>query len=231
MKISLFVSFFILFCAVQTFSQTTAPESDYQFWNEVQLTFPLIKEKDSKGKEIDKLSFFLVGNLRIGQNLRRFVDERIGFGFDYKLNKNVSFTSNYLYAAAQPSRNRREFESRLRFAATLEKKFEKFSVKDRNLFEYRIRNSRANSSRYRNRLTFAFPVQKEKKEIFTPFVSNEIFYDFSQKNFSRNEFSAGITKKLSGNLTTDVFYLWRRNRGSVLRNVNVVCVNLKIRID
>ena len=232
MKISPFVTLItILLFSVQIYSQIIPPKSDFQEWNEVQISFPLIKKKDEKGKEFDKLSFFLVGNLRFGQNLRHFVDERIGFGFDLKLNKNVSFTSGYLFSAAQPYKNRREFESRLRFAVNLEKKFPKFSIKDRNLVEYRIRNSRPDSTRYRNRITFAYPILREKKEFFAPFVSNEIYYDFSQKHINRNEVSLGISRKISNNLSTDLFYLWRKNRGNILTNVNVIGANFKIRID
>jgi hypothetical protein len=232
MKIFRFAALFTIFlCSIQIFSQTVPPESDVQAWSEVQLTFPVIKKKDEKGKEFDQLTFFLVGNLRFGQNLRHFVDERIGFGLDFRVNKNLSLTSAYLYIAAQPLKNRREFENRLRLAATVEKKFRRFSLKDRNLFEYRIRNSRSDSTRYRNRLTFAFPVLKNDKEIFSPFAANEIYYDFSTKNVTRNEVSAGISRKINSNVSTDIFYLWRRNRGNVLTNVNVIGANLKIRID
>lgn len=213
------------------FSQNTPPITDVQVWNETTVTVPLIKKKDSKGKETEKLSVFFNGVLRVGRNVSHFVDERVGFGFEYKFNKYVSFTPAYLYVAAQPFQGRRDFESRLRFSVNLEKKFKNFSVRDRNMIEYRFRNSRANSTRYRNKLQFNIPVMRDKKELFTPFIADEVYYDFREKEWTRNEFSAGISKKINKNFTMDFFYLFRNTQGTSLKYVNAFGVNLKIKID
>lgn len=223
--------FLIALFNAAVFSQTTPPESDFQFWNETQLQFPLVKKKDKSGKEIEKISFLITGTLRFGRNWTRFVDERIGFGFDFKVNKYLSLSPAYLYRAEQPYGNRKGFEHRLRFSATLENKWKKFSLKDRNLVEYRLRNSRADSVRYRNKLTLNVPVLKDKKEIFSPFVADEVYYDFHEKEWTRNELSFGITKKFTPKFSADFFYLWRRDRGNILRNINVLGVNFKIKID
>jgi hypothetical protein len=215
----------VLVSKVNLFSQTP-PETDVQFWNETTITIPLVKKKES-----DKLSLFFNGVLRFGDNVSRPVDERIGFGFDYKINKYLGFSPSYLYVAAQPVRGRREYESRLRFAVNLEKKFKKFSLRDRNLIEFRLRNSRSNSTRYRNKLQLNYPVLKAGKEYFTPFVSDEVYYDFQARAWTRNDFSAGLSKKLNKNLSADFFYLLRNNRGNTLKYVNIFGVNLKIKID
>lgn len=227
-----FLIFTVLFIAstVRIFSQSPAPTDDVQFWNETTLTIPLIKRKDDKGKEIEKFSMFFNGILRVGRNVSRPVDERIGFGFDYKLNKFISFTTAYLYVAAQPFRGRKEYENRLRFAVTLENKFKKFSIRDRNLIEYRIRNSRADSTRYRNKFQFNYPFLKAGKELFTPFAADEIYYDFHEKEFTRNEFSVGITKKFKPNFSADFFFMLRNNRGTILKYVNIFGINLKFKI-
>lgn len=229
-KIAAIPLLLLTFCFTAVYSQTTLPESDFQFWNETQLIFPIAKKTDKNEKKTDRLNFFIVGNLRFGQNWKHFVDERAGFGFDFKLNRNVTLSTSYLYRAGQPYRNRKEFENRLRFYITLEKKFENFSVKDRNMIEYRSRHFRANSTRYRNKLSFSYPVKNENKEIFSPFVANEVFYDLTEKEFIRNEFSAGITKKFNSSASADFFYLWQRNKGLVLRNVNALGINLKFRM-
>jgi hypothetical protein len=75
------------------------------------------------------------------------------------------------------------------------------------------------------------PVKRNEKEIFAPFVGDEVFYDFSAKEFSRNEFSAGISKKFSPVYSADFYYLLQKNRGNVLRTLNVFGINLKIKID
>jgi len=229
----LFPLLFTVFCCFSSaLSQTPATDAaDFQFWNETQLIFPLVKTKDDSGKTTDKLSLFLNGNLRVGRNIRRLVDERIGFGFDYKHNKYVSFTPSYLYVAQQLAAGVKQYESRLRFAVNLENSWRKFSVGDRNLVEYRFRNNNSDSLRYRNRLRFLYPVKKDKKELFVPFVANEIFYDFQAETFSRNEFSVGLSRKLNSNAAADFFYLLRTNKSGSPKRLNVFGVNLKIRID
>jgi len=222
----------LFLCSVPGLSQTASDNNnDIQFWNETQVVFPVVKKKDASGKTVEKLSFFLNGNLRFGQNIRHFADERIGLGFTYRQNKYLTFTPSYIYIAQQPAPGRRAFESRLRFAVGIENRRKKFSVDDRNLIEYRFRNNSANSVRYRNKLRVVYPVKKNDKELFAPFVADEVFYDFRAKAFSRNEFSFGITRRLSPAVSADFFYLGQVNKTGSPRNLNVIGVNLKIKLD
>ncbi|HEX6280491.1 MAG TPA: DUF2490 domain-containing protein [Pyrinomonadaceae bacterium] len=228
----LFVLVFFLTTAVTPIlGQTAEPDSDFQVWNETALIFPVVKTKDASGKESDKLSLIVFGSIRLGQNRLFPVDARVGTGFDLKLNKYWSFSPTYVYRRGEPLRNRKEFEHRLRFDVTVGHKWKNFSLKDRSRYEYRIRNSRSDSSRYRNKFTFAFPVRSEGKEIFSPYVSDEVYYDFTAKEFSTNEISAGISRKLSSNTSADFYWLRRDFRSGQIRHFNAVGVNLKIRID
>ncbi len=183
------------------------------------------------GETTDKLSLFLNGNLRVGRNISHLVDERIGFGFDYKHNKYVSFTPSYLFIAQQPAAGIKQYESRLRFAVNFENSWKKFSIDDRNLLEYRFRSNSADAVRYRNRLRFLYPIKKDKNELFVPFAANEIFYDFKESTFSRNEFSVGLNRKLNPNVTTEFFYLLQINKSGSPKQLNVFGVNLKIIVD
>ncbi|MEZ5426198.1 MAG: DUF2490 domain-containing protein [Pyrinomonadaceae bacterium] len=222
----------ILFFSHGVFSQNPPPEADVQFWNETSLTFPLLKTTDGKGKKSNRIEGFITGNLRIGQNIQHFVDERIGGGINYIINKNFSASVSYLYIAEQPYKGaRRGFENRLRFDFNAEKKWKSFSLKDRNRIEYRIRNSRSDSTRYRNKIQLKVPINRDGSEIVTPFVATEPFYDFSQSKWSRNEFSAGISKKLHKTLTAEFFYMLQTNTGTVLKRRNIVGANLKFKID
>lgn len=214
---------FIILIAISVKAQS-APERDTQFWNETTVSIP-IKNTD------DKLSVFISGTLRMGQNVRHFVDERIGAGFEYKFNKNISYSSSYLYRAGQPLKNRKEYEHRVRFDLSLENKWKNFSLKDRNRVEYRIRHSRSDSVRYRNKIQLKIPVKKDGKELFAPFIADEPYYEFSVKKFTRNEFSAGISKKFSKNFSADFFYMLQNNRGNSFKYVNIGGVNLKFTVD
>ena len=228
MKFSIFI-FCIFTFSFNNFGQT-APKEDINIRSDVSLTFPLIKSTDKKGKKFDRLTFTVTGTLRFFDNASRLADERIGASFTYRLNKNVSFIPEYIYRANQPVRGRRDFESRVRFAAVFENKWKKFSITDRNMLEYRIRNSRPNSFRYRNKLRFNYPILKENKEIITPFVSNEPFYDFSINKFSHNELFAGFSKKFNKNLTAEFYYLLINDRSNP-KLVNGFGMNFKFRIE
>lgn len=231
MKTIFFVVTTIFFLSLTTFSQSTPPTKDWQFWNETIISFPLIKKTGKDQKSTDKLSFFIIGNVRTGQNFRHFTDERIGFGFDYVVNKHVTISPNYIYRAGQTFKNQKDYENRPRLDVTLEQKWKNVVLKNRNRIEYRFRNSRADQTRYRNRLLLLFPVRKENKEIFAPFVSTEPFIDLKEKHITRNELFVGINKKLAPNITADFFYVWQRNRGNTLKDVNGLGVNFRFRID
>lgn len=218
--------------STSAFSQDPPPEDDVQFWNETSVSFPLLKTTDEAGKKETKLEGFISGNLRVGQNIRHFTDERIGFGIKYKINKYFSATSSYLYAAEQAYKGARNgYEHRLRFDFEAEKKWKRFSLKDRNRIEYRIRNSRSDSTRYRNKIQLKLPVKNDGREIVTPFIANEVYYDFSKSEWSRNELSGGISKKVHNNLTMELFYMLQNNTGRVLKRRDVIGLNLKFKID
>lgn len=207
------------------------PDSDFQVWHETTVSVPVVKTKDSSGKETDKLSLLLLGTLRLGQNRLFPVDMRVGAGFDLKINRYLSFTPTYVYRRGEPFRNITELEHRVRFDVTVGHKWKRFSIRDRNRIEYRFRHSRRNSVRYRNKPTFSFPITHKEKEIFSPFVANEIYYDFTAKEFTTNEFTVGITRKLSKNASADIFYVRRDFLTGPFSHLNGVGVNLKFRID
>lgn len=223
----------IFIFTLNAFSQTNPNDHDTQFWNETSISFPLFKVKDKNGKETEKLSGFINGNLRIGQNVKHFVDERIGVGLDYKINEYLSLSPSYLYRAGQPTKNRKEYEHRVRLDLNIEKKWKYFSIKDRNRIEYRIRHSRADTTRYRNKLQLKVPIKYgDGKELFTPFIADEPYYDFREDSWFRNEFSAGVSKKLTKSTTAEVFYMLQNNKNATtLKKLDIIGVNLKFKID
>lgn len=223
---------FIAFTAFSAAVHGQEPnEGDIQVWNETKVYFPSITKTDKDGNKKKVITPFVMGTLRIGQDVRHFVSERIGFGFDVPINKYFKFTPSYYYIAEQPIKNAKSFEHRLRFEVTGEKKWKTFSISDRNRVEYRIRHSRGDSVRYRNKFKLKVPVKNEGKEMFSVFAATEPFYDFRAKEFSRNELSGGIEKKFTKNASAEFFYMLQNNTGSRLRNVNIVGVNLKFTID
>ncbi len=206
-------------------------ETDGQFWNETKLYLPSFEVTEDDGSKRKVATPFIMGTIRIGQNFRHFVSERIGFGVDIPINKNWKFTPSYYYIAEQPVRNSRSFEHRLRFEVTGEKKWKNLSISDRNRIEYRIRHNRGDSVRYRNKFKVKIPVRHNDNELFSVFVADEPFYDFRAKEFSRNEFSAGVEKKFTPKASAEFFYMLQSNTGSRLKSVNIAGINLKFTID
>ncbi len=216
--------------AVGSLGQSTPADTDFQIWHETTFSRPVIKRKDSNGKSFDRLSLLMITSLRLGQNRLAAIDERIGGGFDLALNKHFSVSPTYLFIASQPARGRREFEHRMRFDVTYNHKFKNFAIKNRNRVEYRVRNSRSDSVRYRNKLTLSVPINRNGAELFTPFISNEPYYDFSAGEWSRNDLSPGIAKKFTDKLSGEFFYTWRKNRSGRPGDVHAVGFNLKVKL-
>lgn len=232
MKHKLILAIFLILASSVFVIGQEPDEGDIQFWNETKVYFKPIKREGKDGKKETFIAPHLIGAFRIGQDVRHFVTERIGFGADITLNKYFKFTPSYLYIAEQATRNKKSFEHRVRFDLNASKKWTSVGLSNRNRVEHRIRNSKADSTRYRNRTKLEYFLRDEdKKEIVTPFVSVEPHYDFSKKEWSRNEFAVGVAKKINSNLSTEFFYLLQTNTGNTLKRVNAFGVNLKITID
>ncbi|HRH42368.1 MAG TPA: hypothetical protein PKY82_12140, partial [Pyrinomonadaceae bacterium] len=99
MKFSLLI--FLALFTYPAFAQNL-PQTDNQWWNDITVTKPLIKTKDKKGKEFERLSVFFNGTLRFGDKFNTNIDERVGFGFDIKVNHFLTLTPSYLYRSNRP---------------------------------------------------------------------------------------------------------------------------------
>ncbi len=182
-------------------SSITAPENDTQLWTDVQVIKPIVK---------DKIDLLLTGTFRLGRNITHPVDERIAIAIDFKVSKYFKFTPGYLYQAAQPFAGRKTYENRLMLAGTVEYEWKnKITLKDRNMIERRLRNSQADSTRYRNqlRIDVPFSVISAKGNKYKFFVADEVFYDWSVNAWTRKRFSVGINRKFKDRYTGEIFYL------------------------
>ena len=202
-----------------TQAQTSVPKADTQSWNDVQLTVPLSK----------KVDFLVQGTLRIGGNLTTAVDERWGFGFNYKAWKYVTLNELYFHREAKPPNGRQEHEDRLTLGATLRVPVKKFTLIDRNWFERRWRSPQVEAWRYRNRFQLEHPF-KIRKAKFTWFISEEPFYDWSQHDWVRNRFGVGASHVFNKHFTGDL-YVMRQNDGRTRPgDVNIIGTVLRFRM-
>ena len=192
----------ILLCAfVTAIAQTRVPKSDVQSWTDIQLTVPVNK----------KVDLLIQGTLRFGGNITAPVDERWGFGFNYKLQKYVTLNELYFHREAKPPNGRQEREDRFTVGATLRKPIGKFALVDRNWFERRWRAPQVDAWRYRNRVQLEHPFEINKAK-FTGYVSDEVFYDWSLHDWVRNRFAIGANHAFNKHFTLDL-YVMRQNDG------------------
>ncbi len=217
----------ILFCSSFTYSQTPVKDSVFQSWNEVQLILPVVTRKDAKGKNFDRATASFNGVLRIGRKNLDFLDNRIGVTIDFRVNKYVSMVTGALYRKDELAVNRRNFETRFNIGAVFSKTWRGFTFRDRNMYEHRFRNSRSDTNLYRQRFQVSYPIKREKKDFFAPFISEEGYYDLRLCKWVQNEFFVGVTRKINPKTSIDLAYIHSDNQ---LVNVNGVSINLKIRL-
>ncbi len=230
MKTLLIASICLLISPIALLSQTTPNQTEFNIWNDISLTIPLVKEDDKNGKSVDKISANVYTTLRFGRDNLRFVDERIGVGIKYRINKYISLAPDVFYRGTQPFAGNKSYETRVRFAVNVQNKWSKFSLVDRNQIEYRFRNSKKNDVRYKNRLRLNVPIKREKKEVVTFFTSDEPYYNLTTNKVTRNELLIGLAKKFNKNFSSDFYYVWAQDRGFP-KIVHGVGISLKFRID
>lgn len=205
MKIYLLIATVLIFtclCSIGSGqSIPPAPTDDTQLWNDLQVSVPLHKNVD----------LIFTGTFRLGHGLSHPVSERGAVSIAIKANKFLTFETGYLYEANQPSKGRKNYSSNLIFAGTLKFPVRKFTVSNRNWVERRFRNSRIDSTRYRNRLRLEHPIVAGNTK-FNAFASNEVFYDWTLRKWARNRFAVGANKKLTERLTGEIYYM-RQNDG------------------
>lgn len=121
--------------------QEPQPESDFQSWNDIQLTVPINKDLDLYGAL----------TARLGKNVTRLNDGRAAVGIAWKTNKSVTIMPFYWFIRARNSNSQFRNEHRLNLRATIRFPVGKFFGVHRSTYEYRIREP-LNSWRYRGLL-------------------------------------------------------------------------------
>jgi len=200
-------------------SAQSVDRTDNQQWTDVQLAVPVTKNFD----------FNILGTLRLGRDISRPVDERVGAGFTWKIGKYWQVSPNYLHIGMQPFRGRKVWENRLSLPVTLRFNVNKFRLSDRNLIERRLRNSGARSTRYRNRFQVEHPVG-DKEWNLSLYVADEVFYDWSIDRWVRNRFTIGASKVFNKHFTQDFYYLRQNDGVSVPGDLNVIGTTLRFRL-
>jgi hypothetical protein len=209
----------LLTLAVPSTRAQLVDETDNQQWTEVQLAVPLTKTVD----------FNLLGVLRLGRDISRPVDERIGVAFTFRVGQYLSVQPAYLYIGMQPFEGRRVWENRLVLPITVRFPLGKFRISDRNQFERRIRRPGINSTRYRNKLQVEHPFGPKKLKL-SAFIADEVFYDWSVDHWVRNRIQFGVTRVFNEHFTGDLWYIRQNDGRSIPGDLNVIGTTLRFRL-
>lgn len=200
-------------------AQAILDRTDNQIWNDVQLAIPVTKQFD----------FHLLGALRIGRDMTHPVDERVGAGFNVRLGNHVTVSPHYLHIGMQPFARRRLWENRLVLPVQVQFKVGKFTFRDRNQIDHRIRNSGIKTTRYRNRLLIEHPIGPADLGLSFS-IGDEVFYDWAVDRWVRNRFAVGVTKVFNKHFSQDFFYLRQNDGVSVPGDLNVIGTALRFRL-
>lgn len=205
-----FLSFFIfLICTIAVSAQTTIYKTDFQLWNDTQFIFPLNKKKDLTA------TVWVFG--RFGNTVKTVTDARIGGLINKKINKNLTVSAGYLYRYSNATFTQKRYESRYLGIATATLPLgKKFTLVNRNMYQYEDRNSRPDASVVRSRFWLKREITVAKKKI-EPFVSFEPFYDFRLKNFARYRTQVGFSHKLNAKFSADYYYVRQDETGNGTR--------------
>lgn len=133
----------------------------------------------------------------------------LGPFFDVVLSKHLTATAGYLFVGLPRTGNGHTANVPLA-AITLRQSLRRLQLSDRNRAE-RLIGLTHDPIRYRNKLVLNLPLARER---WLPFLSDEVFYDFSQSAWTQNRFQAGLGRELNERLRLDGFYLERNVRNS-----------------
>lgn len=193
--------------------------TDNQQWTDVQFAIPVTKTID----------FNLLGTLRLGRDIHRPVDERVGVGFTFRFGKYVSVSPSFLNIAMQPIPQRRIWENRLSLPVQVRFDVGRFRLTERNLLERRMRNSGQKANRYRNKFQIEHPIGAKNLQL-SLFLADEVFYDWFVNRWVRNRFSLGVIKVFNKHFTEDLYYLRQNDGVSIPGDLNVIGTTLRFRL-
>lgn len=214
----------VITISIPAFSQTTYP-TDFQIWNDTQFIVPLNKKKDVNAV------IWVFG--RFGNNVQTTTDARIGGLITKKINNYVTVGGGYLYRYSNPTFRQKRYEGRYLGLATFTiplSKDKKWTLVNRNLYQYESRYSRPNATVLRSRLWLKREVTIAKKKI-EPFVSFEPFYDTRLKDFARFRTQAGFSHKFNQKFSADFYYVRQNETGDRTRPGTLNGVGSSFRIN
>lgn len=200
---------------VATLVAKSAQGADVQMWNEVDLSASLMSRINITIPLVIRDSFNLANPQLYGA----------GAIVDVALTKYLSISGGYLFVGLPHIGPGYNVNVPLA-ALTLHHRIGRFRVGDRNRWE-QLRGLPGSPVRYRNKLLLDLPLDSGR---WTPFVSDEMFWDDSQSAWTQNRFEVGVGRELTARLRLDSFFLERTDLEKSANNVHAIGLALEIHI-
>jgi hypothetical protein len=202
----------LLSLVIATSLANAARAADTQLWSEVDLlaspssgirfTFPLVMRNS-----------FDLANPQLGG---------AGCIVDFSVTKDLTVTAGYLFVGL-PNTGK-GYESNIPLAAiTIRHKLGRLELSDRNRAEelFGLPNS---PIRYRNKVSVDLPLASGR---WIPFVTNEIFYDFSVSKWTQDRLQLGLGMRLNPHVKLNTFFLLRSDLQAKANDVHALGLMLE----
>jgi hypothetical protein len=212
---SLQITLFLLFQLAGT--PLAVARDDWQYWNEFQFKYSVRED----------LTLRLKTEQRLRDDFSALFLTNFEVGLLFKPNEHLEFGPLYKFEHEKSSSGKRTDENRVSFEGTIKWKLVDFGFANRHRISFRNISGKE-SWRYRTRLKISRPINILNTSI-TPFVSNELFYDFVPERFNQNRFDIGFSKKLYKHLEPKIYYRLRsKYSGNEWLEVNIIGTELSI---
>lgn len=194
-------------------------DEGFQFWTTASASIDVNKDWKAKFEE----------ELRLGDDGGNLYYQHSDLGFTYtSLAKWIDLGLNYRQIFEKDGRGEWRQENQPHFNVTLKTQLFEFNLSNRSRLEYRDRENREDTWRYRNKVTVKFPLEMTPLKL-QPYVADEIFINFDKEDFNRNRFYCGFSLKCSKHIQGEAYYLWQSSEsGGEWKDVDALGVNIKV---
>lgn len=209
----------MLFITVGIDAQRQSDDTDFESFNDLQLTAPMSRNVD----------FFTAVATRFAGNVHRFNDGRFALGVTWKPHKRLQVTPFYWNIQARNTAGSFRQEHRLNLRTVYRIDTPKFSLVHRSTGEIRLRNS-GNTWRYRAALFLEKDVPPKFLKQSKLIIGDEVFYDSATGRFSRNRISLGVARQLTKKLGVELTFMHQNDGYAHPGDLNVVWLSWRVRL-
>lgn len=160
-----------------------------------------------KHKLNDKFDLFFTPELRLKEDMGDLYYYHVRAGSTFHAHNNLDVALAYRYIETEDSKgNWNNADTQyVETIITPKTKLGKAMLSDANKVEYRFIENAPDRWVYRNLAMLAYPAKIGNFE-FTPYISNEVYYDFELYKVNLNWVTLGFNKKITKNLTLGLYY-------------------------